>query len=242
MNRIIAANVCTCAIQVVGTLIFVRRMPITYYAIGAVLQFIFIAAIRFGYRIFLVEKKKLTCTERIPALVIGSGDLRRKVINHLEDGGSYHPVAIVGSDAGRMLNGTPVIAFSFLASALDEKKIKAVFIADPSITAENRKEMQRIVAEKEISIQDYTGYQANTSGRIPLTTLLSLTHGAVTIVVEGQKKIYENPEVVLKDITEKMDVKAISTPEITIQKAVDTGWNAWVENYTATTGQDISDL
>ena len=98
------------------------------------------------------------------------------------------------------------------------------------------------MAEKEISIQDYTGYQANTSGQIPLTMLLSLTHGAVTIVVEGQKKTYENPEAVLKDITEKMDVKAISTLEITIQKAVDTGWNAWVENYTATTGQDISNL
>lgn len=242
MNRIIAANVCTCAVQVVGTLIFVRRMPITYYAIGAVLQFIFIAAIRFSYRIFLVEKKKLTRTERISALVIGSGDLGRKVVNHLEDGGSYHPVAIVGSDAGRMLNGTPIITFSSLASVIEEKKIKAVFVADPLLTAENRKDMQRIVAEKEISIQDYTGYQANTSGRIPLTTLLSLTHGAVTIVVEGQKKTYENPETVLKDITEKMDVKAISTPEITIQKAVDTGWNAWVENYTATTGQDISNL
>ncbi|MBQ8630063.1 MAG: hypothetical protein IJX67_02725 [Oscillospiraceae bacterium] len=242
MNRIIAANVCTCVVQVVGTLIFVRRMPITYYAIGAVLQFIFIAAIRFGYRIFLVEKKKLTRTERIPALVIGSGDLGRRVVNHLEDGGSYHPVAIVGSDAGRMLNGTPVIAFSSLVSAIDEKKIKAVFVADPLLTAENRKEMQRIVAEKEVTIQDYTGYQANTSGRIPLTTLLSLTHGTVTIVVDGQKKTYENPEAVLKDITEKMDVKAISTPEITIQKAVDTGWNAWVENYTATTGQDISNL
>jgi len=159
-----------------------------------------------------------------------------------EDGGSYHTVAIVGSDVGRMLNGVPVIAFSSLASVIDEKKIKAVFIADPLLTAENRKDMQRIVAEKEISIQDYTGYQANTSGRIPLTALLSLTHGTVTIVVDGQKKTYENPEAVLKDITEKMDVKEISTPEITIQKAVDTGWNAWVENYTATTGQDISNL
>jgi len=242
MNRIIGANVCTSIVQIVGTLIFVRRMPITYYVIGAVLQFIFIAAIRFSYRIFLVEKKKLTRTERISALVIGSGDLGRKVVNHLEDGGSYHTVAIVGSDVGRMLNGVPVIAFSSLASVIDEKKIKAVFIADPLLTAENRKDMQRIVAEKEISIQDYTGYQANTSGRIPLTALLSLTHGTVTIVVDGQKKTYENPEAVLKDITEKMDVKEISTPEITIQKAVDTGWNAWVENYTATTGQDISNL
>ena len=61
-------------------------------------------------------------------------------------------------------------------------------------------------------------------------------------MLDGQKKTYENPEAVLKDITEKMAVKVISTPEITIQKAVDMGWNAWAENYTATTGQDVSNL
>ena len=50
MNRIILANVVTTVVQVAGTLIFIRRMPITYYAIGAVLQFVFIVTIRFSSR------------------------------------------------------------------------------------------------------------------------------------------------------------------------------------------------
>lgn len=242
MNRIIGANVCTTIVQVVGTMVFVRRMPITYYAIGAVLQFFFIAAIRFSYRVFLVEKKKLFHAERIPALVIGSGDLGRKVVNHLEDGGSYRPVAIVGSDVGRMLNGTPVVPFASIKTVINEKKIKTVFIADPLLNAEHRNELNALVESCHLTVQDYTGYQANTSGRIPLTTLLSLTSGPVTIVVEGQRKNYENPEAALKDITEKMDVLSISSPEIKIQKAVDNGWNAWAENYAEATGQDVSSL
>ena len=64
MNRIIGANALTTAIQIVGTtLVFPPvdhpRMPLTYYLIGALLQFIFIAGIRFGYRILLVEKRKV---------------------------------------------------------------------------------------------------------------------------------------------------------------------------------------
>ena len=59
MNRIIGASVVTAVLHVVGTALFIRRMPITYYIIGAILQFLFITLIRFGYRIWLVEKKKI---------------------------------------------------------------------------------------------------------------------------------------------------------------------------------------
>ena len=34
MNRIIGANFCTTVVMVMGTLLFIRRMQITYYAIG----------------------------------------------------------------------------------------------------------------------------------------------------------------------------------------------------------------
>ena len=58
MNRIIGANLCTVIIHILGTALFVRRMPYTYYMIGGILQFLFISLIRFAYRILLVEKKK----------------------------------------------------------------------------------------------------------------------------------------------------------------------------------------
>lgn len=53
MNRIIGASLATTVIQVMGTALFIRRMPITYYVIGAILQFLFVSLIRFGYRILL---------------------------------------------------------------------------------------------------------------------------------------------------------------------------------------------
>ena len=57
MNRIILATLCTSVINVAGSCLFVTRMPVTYYILGTILQFIFVVAIRFSYRAVLVEKK-----------------------------------------------------------------------------------------------------------------------------------------------------------------------------------------
>ena len=107
MNRIILANLSTAAIHVLGTVIFVERMPITYYLIGGVLQFVFVVCIRFGYRVLLVEKRKLRRGEKIKAVVVGSGENGRRVVKSLEEPEGYKPVAVVGSGNGSM-DGVPI--------------------------------------------------------------------------------------------------------------------------------------
>ncbi len=59
LNRVIVASAVTCVVQVLGTIIFVKRMPLTYYIVGTMFQFFFVGAVRMGYRIFLMEKAKL---------------------------------------------------------------------------------------------------------------------------------------------------------------------------------------
>lgn len=93
-----------------------------------------------------------------------------------------------------------------------------------------------------MSIQDYTGYQANLTGRIPLTALMSVSTGVITVIENGQKKRYENAAEALKAVTVKMDVKKIVSPVIELEKDEESGWNDWVENYRAATGQDVDVL
>lgn len=100
MKRIILANLCTALLHLVGTSIFFTRMPITYHVIGAVLQFVMVVSIRFGYRVLLVEKRKLRRGERISTVVIGSGENGRRVVKNLEESELYRPVAVVGSGTG----------------------------------------------------------------------------------------------------------------------------------------------
>ena len=87
MNRILGANAVAVAIQILGTWLILppggghTRMPVSYYAIGAILQFALLAMIRFGYRILMVEKRKVAGRKvsTVPAMVIGAGETARKV-------------------------------------------------------------------------------------------------------------------------------------------------------------------
>ena len=70
-NRLLAANLCTVVIMIAGTLLFVERMPVTYYVIGAALQLTLTALIRFAYRFWVLEKARLT--KQPIKVIVGTG-------------------------------------------------------------------------------------------------------------------------------------------------------------------------
>ena len=213
MNRIILANLCTVVIQVAGTSIFFTRMPITYYVIGALLQFGMVVVIRFGYRVLLVEKRKLRRGERINTLVVGSGENGRRVVKSLEESEVYRPVAIYASSAqGGVMDGIPI------KSQFDLSGIGAVFIADPLMSGTEREEIRTSCGE-EIEFHDYTGYFSNLGGRLSLTELLSAVKGEVVIELDGQEKKYEDGTAALKALTERYEVKEIAGQYMKIKLA-----------------------
>lgn len=186
MNRIISASVVTAVLHVVGTALFIRRMPITYYFIGAILQFLFVTLIRFGYRILLVEKKKLANRKSPgkPSMVIGAGEAARKMVRDLEDSSSFHPVCVLdskGGTYGRMMDGIPVYGgIDRLPNVISQYDIRNIFIADPLLQPEIKSEIEKICKEKGIDLQDY-GYSIYLSGNEELEE----TH---EVVAEPAKK------------------------------------------------------
>ena len=116
-NRILNANIITCLIHIFGTLLFVRRMPITYYGIGAVLQLVMIAISRFLYVIFVTEYFQIKgnkARKGMTTMVIGAGETARTFLNMQASNKDsiLNPVCVVdchNSEAGRLFNGSPVI-------------------------------------------------------------------------------------------------------------------------------------
>lgn len=208
MNRIIFATLCTTVVQVVGTSIFFTRMPITYYVIGAVLQFVFVVCIRFGYRVLLVEKRRLRRGEKIKALVVGSGENGRRVVKHLEEEGTFRPMAIVGSGSGTM-DGIPIIALS----QVNWDDVKTIFIADPLITTEERAKIREHCED----VQDYTGFFSNMGGRLSLTELLSVIRGPVVVEIDGHERRFEDGAEALQSLTDKYSVVEVSGDKLTLK-------------------------
>lgn len=206
MNRIILATLCTTVINVAGSCLFFARMPVTYYILGTILQFIFVVAIRFSYRIILVEKRKIRSggKNRINSIVVGTGENGRRVLKHLEEGGIYRPSAIVGSDTGA-LDGIPIITLN----DIKWDDIQAVFIADPLLPRSERQEIIQQCNAKTIEIQDYTGIFSNLGGFISVTELLSVVRGPITIEIDGVERSFDSGEEALESFTKKYDVKEI---------------------------------
>ena len=118
LNRILIACVTTSVVQVVGSLVFVERMPITYYIIGAVILFCMIDASRFAYRLFLMELSRVRSRRNatsIPVMIVGVGETSHIVRHHLErdSENAAHPVCMAdfrGEEFGNMMEGLPVIS------------------------------------------------------------------------------------------------------------------------------------
>lgn len=216
MNRIILASLCTALLHVLGTTIFYTRMPVTYYLIGAVLQFGFVVVIRFAYRVLLVEKKRLRRGQKVRCLVVGSGENGRRVVKHLEEEGTFEPVAIYSSSthstsSSSLMDGIPVVG------ELKLENVGAVFIADPLITTEERARIRKAADAAGADVQDYTGFFSNLGGRLSLTELLSTIHGPFSVVIDGDEKRYEDGAAALAGLTERYTVLDVNGKELKIR-------------------------
>ncbi len=247
MNRILGANAVAALLHVIGTTFIMppggghMRMPVTYYVIGALLQFVMIAMIRFGYRILLVEKKKVSGrkVEAVPAMIIGAGETARKAIAHMEDTPYRAMMAVDQKSAGKTLNGVPVVA--------DYEKgltsVKAVFIADRKLDPEKRKEIRRRCEEEGIEIQDYTGVLSNLGGRVPVASLLWLTRGPVTLVTDWGERTFPDGEEALKELQDRYEVDSIEGAKVFLRKSTPgayVGYDAWAEQHKEDTGEEVS--
>ena len=241
MNRIIGATTCAALIQVLGTVFFIRRMPITYYLIGALLQFLAVSLIRFGYRILLTEKKKVANRNvpTVPSMVIGAGETARKTIHALEETPFRATILVDEKSAGKTLDGIPITGD--FDKALPT--VRAVFIANRHLTPEKRREIQEKCEAAGIELQDYTGYLSNLGGRIPVSGLLELARGPVTLVLEGKEQAFSSGAEALQSLKDRYDVKNIEGMKIELAKpssAAYVGYEAWAEQHKERTGEDIS--
>lgn len=246
MNRIICASAVTAVIQVVGTLFVFTpgghyHMPVTYYLIGTLLQFLFIVLIRFGYRLLLLEKKKLAerNSQAVPAMVIGAGETARKAIYHLEDTPFRAVVAAEKKSAGMSLNGVPVVAD--YREALST--VRMVIIADRGLDDEERREIRKTCEAAGVEVQDYTGALSNLGGRVPLSSLLGVVRGPVRLRLEEQEKEYPSGEEALKALKGQFEVEAVEGATVFLRKPAAgayAGYEAWAKQHKEETGEDVS--
>lgn len=156
MSRIVLANIVTAIFHVAGTLLFVYRMPISYYITGAMFQYLLISFVRFAYRLFVVERRKLS-GKQADVLIIGGGEEAYSVHKVLDSGITYRPVGFVYYNSkGRIMDGLPV--YKTIEEAIEYREVACVFITDLSLNAEDKRKIRDVCKQKNIEVKDYTNF------------------------------------------------------------------------------------
>lgn len=258
LNRIIYANLLTFLLQVLGSMLFVMRMPVTYYCIGAIVQFTLIAAIRFAPRIILVESERAKSLNRrddaiVNVMVVGVGETSHVVLRQMERNpeSAARPVCLVdfrSGDSGDVMQGVPVIGgVDKIADAVKKYEIGCVILADTTMPDSIRKQVREICGKLEVEVREFTGYLQESSGSMTLRSLLAYTSGAVEIVLDGQHHVFANGEQAALELTGRYLIKSVAAKEnrliVELQKDIlvpNDLKEDWVRSYEKENGEDIS--
>ena len=108
-------------------------------------------AARIAYKEFYFRVTNTNQTHRSRTMIIGAGEAGKKVIEEMHGGAAYRPIVVVDDDTkklGRTICGLSIEGTTADIPKLVEKhRIKTIFFAIPSISAEERKRILNICSE-----------------------------------------------------------------------------------------------
>ena len=86
LNRIFASSVITTVFHIVCSTLLIKRMPISYYVIGAAMQLALVTAIRFAYRYITLERTRRERSVKAVhnVMVIGAGAAGQVILKELK--------------------------------------------------------------------------------------------------------------------------------------------------------------
>ena len=161
---IIEASIATALFHIIFITIFFRRMPISYYIMGPVLQFIFMTAIRFSYRfVLLLRNEQANAKIFGRVMIIGAGNAGQAISRDIRRSRELKDkvMCFIDDDPnkwGRYIDGVPIVGSrdTFLENA-EKYQIQKIYLAIPSATAEQRRDILDICKETDCELKNLPG-------------------------------------------------------------------------------------
>lgn len=169
LNRIFTASVVTTLFHTVAMTLFVKRMPISYYMLGAFFQFCLLTVVRFSYRFINLERarrEKASGTVR-RVMVIGAGSAGQMILRDLKnssDAGAV-PVCIIDDNDnkwGRLMDGVPIVGGrDHILQMAVKYKIDQILFAIPAASKEDKRDILNICKETDCELKSLSGTYRN---------------------------------------------------------------------------------
>lgn len=202
------ANVVTFIFQLIGITAILGRMPVTYYVLGAVIQFCIVIGVRFFYRFAILERnRRNTALEhaRFRAMLIGAGAAGQMILRDVNAASETndHIFCIIDDNPNkwkRYIDGVPVVGGrDDIMENVEKYNIQKIFVAIPTLSAEDRREILNICKETGCELKNLPGMYQFVTGEI---TARNLTDVSVEDLL-GREPIKVNLEEIFDHITGK---------------------------------------
>ena len=179
-KRILAANVITALFHAAAITLFFRRMPISYYIFGTGVQLLLTMAIRFCYRFVLLERKRWGSNRGMPAvrvMLVGAGVAGQMILRDMHSTNDINErVCCVIDDNpnkwGRFLDDVPVVGGrEDILLNVQKYKIEKIYVAIPSATAIERRDILQICKETGCELKNLPGMYQIVNGDVKFDAL-----------------------------------------------------------------------
>lgn len=206
--RVTEATVVTLIIHIIGITILCKRMPISYFLFGGIVQFLFTIAIRFSYRFVLLirgrnseEGRRLT-----RVMLVGAGQAGQMIYRDIKGAKETNECVCCFIDdnpnkRGRYIDGVVVAGDrNDILSACEKYRIDKIYVAIPSATAKERRDILNICKESGCKLMNLPGMYQLYTGEI---TVGAMKDVAVEDLL-GREPIQVNMKDIYNSITGKV--------------------------------------
>ena len=147
------ASLISCSFHTVAITLLFNRMPITYYILGAIIEFCLLLFVRFSYRFILLERSRLSVARSKKAsrvMLVGAGAAGRMVLHdmNLATDSEDKVVCLVDDNPqkiGRYIDDVCIAGDRYDIPRLVEKHdVDKIYITIPSIKPADKKDIIEI--------------------------------------------------------------------------------------------------
>lgn len=179
LNRIFAASVITSVVHTAGITLFVQRMPISYYMIGAVTQFVLVTGVRFSYRYItlLRSRRENNMRAKHNVMVIGAGAAGQVILKELKNSGQLDtkPRCVIDDNPNkwnRFMEGVPIVGGrESIQKAAQKYDIDQILFAIPTASPQDRKDILNICKETRCQLKSLPGVYQLANGDVSLSKM-----------------------------------------------------------------------
>ena len=178
LNAIVAACAAFAA-HTVGITVLFRRMPITYYVFGAVMQFVAIVGVRFFYRFVLLLRSARNYRKEPGSrvMLIGAGAAGQTILRDSRKSDFVHDkiCCIIDDDQNkqhRYIDGVPVVGGrDEIVFNVEKYHIDKIFVAIPSASQKDRREILHICNETSCELKILPGIYQFLNGEVTVSAM-----------------------------------------------------------------------